>query len=163
MKLNFLKKKDPLANLHLPEENTIEENHSFDSTTSRPFQDEIGLSQNQSIPSSDPLSSGFGLDEENSGQINNNNNSLDFNLNNSTNKNFNSSFPPSLDNDRPLTQQEISNIENPQKSTQNNYSVRDVNLELISSKIDVVKALVETLTHKITTLEQKIELNNKRW
>lgn len=42
-------------------------------------------------------------------------------------------------------------------------NVRDKDMELISSKLDVVKALLENLSQRMSTLEQKLDTKNKGW
>lgn len=62
---------------------------------------------------------------------------------------------------------EVQQPEQTQTYQQQSYSApptesRDKDLELISSKLDVIKAMLETLSHRLSALEQKTE-TKKSW
>lgn len=62
---------------------------------------------------------------------------------------------------QPMQPTSFNQFQNSQPQNQQFSNNKD--LELISSKLDVLKSMMENLSQRLSTIEQKIDLENKRW
>jgi len=144
------KKKDPFADLSLD-----------DSSGSDPLGNTAALDHGGPAPGSDPFASspdplaGTGSDPlsadpfASTGDMSQGN---DFSV-----APAQPQLPQGLQNQSPLSQTDATHIESQGFGTAGNKD-----LELIASKLDVIKALLETLSHRVSTIEQRLELNQKK-
>lgn len=143
------KKKDPLDELSFPNDGLDAQNPPV----------------NNSIPENDPYSNSFGNDPVSQSMQNPDMGSLDSGSNDFSNNSFhpsefNNSQPDSVVPTSPL------NVTEPAKlntaSSGNDSGISSHQMELVSSKLDVLKAMMENLSQRISSLESKIDLEKDR-
>lgn len=147
------KKKDPLDDLHFPSDSSLGNLNPGD------LQQNNSLGDPSSIPNTDPLSSNF-LDDSSMSQPAQN---MDVSSNSPSfhPSEFNSVSPDSVVPTSPIPvadpimSQPVAAAAIPESSNPHQ-------MELISSKLDVLKAMMENLSQRISSLESKLDLEKDR-
>ncbi len=163
----IFKKKDPLADLQLPNEDFFNKGFgkdnqgSMDQSSSTDSLNSMGMPMNDFSPPAINDSSSGNFNFNNSSNTNSGAN------NNNFNQNYGSNISP-LQGPTALSSAQTASVQyaTPQtphaQGTAHDFNVRERELELISSKLDVLRALLENLAQRMNTIEQKLEMDKRK-